>query len=292
MKPEVGLVLQMLSSTAAWGVMRICQGTCNVSQFLQQVQLVNGQAAALGQLLCTPRADAWAAAAYYGNWYPGYYWGGWPMQATKEEKKSKKSKKDKKNKKKKDKKSKATAGKRKASSSSEESSSRPVARGGVAHTPEGPCAAAAPAAAMEEKPKSVADRLAALLDSVEERAEPGPSAAPTKRPTEAAAPAEVLKPQAAPPGPSEVATEKEISASSHELQMRHWLESLDSKGSLLQYLPKLKEEFDADLGQLTSVRLANAEGGVLSSIDSTFWQAIGVVRMGHRLLLAKAILAL
>ena len=34
--------------------------------------------------------------------------------------------------------------------------------------PQGPCAAAAPAAAMEEKPKSMADRLAALLDSVED----------------------------------------------------------------------------------------------------------------------------
>lgn len=74
-----------------------------------------------------------------------------------------------------------------------------------------------------------------------------------------------------------------------------WLLSLDNgSGSLLQYLDALADEFNADLVQIAAARndTALASSGPLASIEPLFWEAVGVTKLGHQLLLAKGIVAL
>lgn len=73
-----------------------------------------------------------------------------------------------------------------------------------------------------------------------------------------------------------------------------WLSSLDNgKGNLLQYFGPIKSEFDGDLLQLAAAKLETPVApGVLGSVEPTFFEVLGVKTVGHRLLLAKGILAL
>eukprot|EP00930_Biecheleria_cincta_P095634 TRINITY_DN87581_c0_g1_i1.p1 TRINITY_DN87581_c0_g1~~TRINITY_DN87581_c0_g1_i1.p1 ORF type:complete len:1809 (-),score=406.61 TRINITY_DN87581_c0_g1_i1:116-5542(-) len=67
---------------------------------------------------------------------------------------------------------------------------------------------------------------------------------------------------------------------------RDWLRSIDGgKGVLLEYFAALKEEFDADLMQVAAAKSPNEAG--LKSIDPCFWSALGVTKLGHRMLFVK-----
>merc|ERR1712181_118029 len=79
-----------------------------------------------------------------------------------------------------------------------------------------------------------------------------------------------------------------------EQEMWDWLEKMDGgKGAMLQYFGAIKSEFDADFSQILASRLASpVSPGALGSIEPSFFEALGVRPVGHRLLFARAILAL
>lgn len=72
-----------------------------------------------------------------------------------------------------------------------------------------------------------------------------------------------------------------------------WLSSLDSgRGTMMQYLQPLQQHF-SDVSELTAVLLPAEEGGsLLTRIDPRLFELLGISQLGHRLLLAKGILAL
>merc|ERR1712196_228153 len=72
--------------------------------------------------------------------------------------------------------------------------------------------------------------------------------------------------------------------------LRDWLASLDNgHGSMLQYQKKLEEEFDGSFFQIAA---AAHNGAAVASVDPVFFAALGVNKLGHRLILAKGVLAL
>eukprot|EP00747_Dinoflagellata_sp_TGD_P214279 gnl/TRDRNA2_/TRDRNA2_87165_c0_seq2.p1 gnl/TRDRNA2_/TRDRNA2_87165_c0~~gnl/TRDRNA2_/TRDRNA2_87165_c0_seq2.p1 ORF type:complete len:281 (-),score=44.26 gnl/TRDRNA2_/TRDRNA2_87165_c0_seq2:259-1101(-) len=79
-----------------------------------------------------------------------------------------------------------------------------------------------------------------------------------------------------------------------EQTFKEWLAALDSgKGKFLCYFDSLKREFECDFSQLEAVILPEATGpGVLGRIVPDFWEACGVVPLGHKLIIANAICAL
>lgn len=79
-----------------------------------------------------------------------------------------------------------------------------------------------------------------------------------------------------------------------EQAMWDWLENLDGgRGTLLQYFGAIKSEFDADFTQISAARLTTPWcPGTLGSIEPSFFEALTVTRVGHKLMLAKGILAL
>lgn len=81
---------------------------------------------------------------------------------------------------------------------------------------------------------------------------------------------------------------------SREQEMRSWLLALDKgKGSLLRYLDAIEREFECDFSQLAAAQLLVATGpGSVARIEPSFWEALDVKSMGHKLLLAKALLLL
>lgn len=83
-------------------------------------------------------------------------------------------------------------------------------------------------------------------------------------------------------------------ANDTEQAMWDWLENLDGgRGSLLQYFGAIQSEFDADFTQISAARLTTPWcPGTLGSIEPSFFEALTVTRVGHKLMLAKGILAL
>eukprot|EP00927_Polykrikos_kofoidii_P022489 TRINITY_DN20965_c0_g1_i1.p1 TRINITY_DN20965_c0_g1~~TRINITY_DN20965_c0_g1_i1.p1 ORF type:complete len:654 (-),score=91.23 TRINITY_DN20965_c0_g1_i1:93-1994(-) len=75
--------------------------------------------------------------------------------------------------------------------------------------------------------------------------------------------------------------------------MKAWLLSLDcGRGVLLRYLSMLRQEFGT-LGALTEALLPQpANQSVVGRIDPLLWEALDVSALGHRLLLARGIVAL
>lgn len=75
--------------------------------------------------------------------------------------------------------------------------------------------------------------------------------------------------------------------------LKDWLMGLDSSGDMLQYLVPLRREF-ASLAQISAALVDKPGGGtsVLSCIEPSFFQALHVESLGHRLILAKGIVAL
>lgn len=139
-----------------------------------------------------------------------------------------------------------------------------AARGGVWDAPSGVWDAPA-----EEIPPSVGAPLAAKAAS-----KAVPKAAPKAAPR---APV----PSAAP------------SASSTKA-MEDWIMSLDGgRGGMVKYLEPLKREFGGDLGALAATVLTKpTSGSVVGWIDASLWGALGVEALGHKLTLAKGIVAL
>lgn len=84
------------------------------------------------------------------------------------------------------------------------------------------------------------------------------------------------------------------SISGKGVALHDWLKSLDEgKGSLLRYFAMFEKDFGADLRQIKSLRLRQASSeGVLSKIRPGFWEAYGIKKLRHQLLLAQGIDAL
>eukprot|EP00927_Polykrikos_kofoidii_P087217 TRINITY_DN9991_c0_g1_i3.p1 TRINITY_DN9991_c0_g1~~TRINITY_DN9991_c0_g1_i3.p1 ORF type:complete len:894 (+),score=182.90 TRINITY_DN9991_c0_g1_i3:76-2682(+) len=82
---------------------------------------------------------------------------------------------------------------------------------------------------------------------------------------------------------------RRVGGETHE----EWLQRLDPKGSMLRYLPALRREFST-MAEVAAAYVQPPPGskGVLASVEPTFFQALGVESLGHRLVLAKGILAL
>eukprot|EP00928_Gymnodinium_smaydae_P053020 TRINITY_DN37105_c0_g1_i1.p1 TRINITY_DN37105_c0_g1~~TRINITY_DN37105_c0_g1_i1.p1 ORF type:complete len:400 (+),score=117.54 TRINITY_DN37105_c0_g1_i1:152-1351(+) len=78
------------------------------------------------------------------------------------------------------------------------------------------------------------------------------------------------------------------------LAMQDWLRGLDGgRGSLLRYLGALLRVFDGDLALVREARLAVPTApGLVGSVDASFFEAVGVSAIGHKMLFAKGILAL
>jgi len=72
-----------------------------------------------------------------------------------------------------------------------------------------------------------------------------------------------------------------------------WLTGLDGgRGALQRYLPSLQREFP-ELADLKQALMPKPQGtSVVGRIDPSLWEALGVEALGHRLLLAKGIVAL
>ena len=78
-----------------------------------------------------------------------------------------------------------------------------------------------------------------------------------------------------------------------EQQMRDWLLSLDEgKGHLLRYFSVIRREFDCDFDQLAAARLTVPMDRrvVLGQIDPIFWQVVEPTTLGHKFILAQAII--
>lgn len=83
----------------------------------------------------------------------------------------------------------------------------------------------------------------------------------------------------------------------HELELKQWLQNLDGKGNLLEYLPTIKEKYAslremAEAAKRKEVQPEEAQGSALSSIEPEFWKDCGITPLGHRLLFAKKIVAM
>jgi len=76
-------------------------------------------------------------------------------------------------------------------------------------------------------------------------------------------------------------------------EVEQWLQGLDGgRGAMLRYLEPLQREFGS-LAQVAAARLpAPAGSSVLENVDAMIFEALGIQSLGHRLLLAKGIMAL
>lgn len=72
-----------------------------------------------------------------------------------------------------------------------------------------------------------------------------------------------------------------------------WLVGLDQgRGAMLRYLPALRREFGELPALAATVLPKPTSSSVVGCIDPSLWEALGVDALGHRLLLAKGIVAL
>jgi len=98
-------------------------------------------------------------------------------------------------------------------------------------------------------------------------------------------------PEVAKPAPPKT----ESGGSQRGMEIETWLKSLDSNNDeLLKYLPSLRQEFTS-LDQLVASYSPPSEGSnkpLLQCIEPAIFEAIGVNQLGHKLLLAKGIVAL
>lgn len=74
--------------------------------------------------------------------------------------------------------------------------------------------------------------------------------------------------------------------------VEQWLRNLDNgRGGMLRYLEALQREFGS-LAQIAAARLSTNGNSVLENVDPMIFQALGVESLGHRLLIAKGVVAL
>lgn len=75
-------------------------------------------------------------------------------------------------------------------------------------------------------------------------------------------------------------------------KLKAWLLSLDgNKGTMSRYLDNLLSEF-GDLTQLEAAVLPDQGGSVLQQVDAIVFETLNMTTLGHKLLLAKGIVAL
>jgi len=78
-------------------------------------------------------------------------------------------------------------------------------------------------------------------------------------------------------------------------ELEDWLYGLDGgNGTLMRYLEPLKQEF-GNLFTVAACRVPKplkSASSVIGCVDTMFFEALGVTSLGHRLLLAKGIVAL
>lgn len=75
--------------------------------------------------------------------------------------------------------------------------------------------------------------------------------------------------------------------------LEEWVRGLDGgRGAMLKYFPAIESEF-GDFSALAATVLPQQKGGsVVGWIDACLWDALGVEALGHKLTLAKGIVAL
>lgn len=116
---------------------------------------------------------------------------------------------------------------------------------------------------------------------------PGPPGPPAPPPVRAPAPPPPRLPNPCnlPPPPGNNATSED--------ELAQWVSGLDSAGTLRKYLPVIRQEFGS-LPELASAVIDVPGGGksVLSCIEPTLFQTLGIESLGHRLMLAKGLVAL
>lgn len=89
-----------------------------------------------------------------------------------------------------------------------------------------------------------------------------------------------------------VPSEAVVSAADASAEMRRWLMGLDSgKGAFLEYLPEILEQY-GNLHKLSTVKVKSESNRPLDQISQTFWEECGITKLGHKLVLAKGIIAL
>jgi len=77
-------------------------------------------------------------------------------------------------------------------------------------------------------------------------------------------------------------------------ELVQWLKGLDAAGALMRYVPALRREFTS-LSEILAAYSEPAPGShkpVLSCVEPSFFQALGVELLGHKLLLARGIASL
>jgi hypothetical protein len=76
----------------------------------------------------------------------------------------------------------------------------------------------------------------------------------------------------------------------HKDDLKQWLVGLDKSGDMLQYLVPLRRQFGS-LAQIAAAHIPGA-GSALQCTEPSFFQALHVESLGHRLILAKGVCAL
>ena len=70
-----------------------------------------------------------------------------------------------------------------------------------------------------------------------------------------------------------------------------WLMSLDDgAGELMMYFVNLASALDCDLANVEKFKIDGGESyGILGVVDPSFWETVGVIRVGHKMLFARGI---
>ncbi|CAE7034590.1 unnamed protein product [Symbiodinium natans] len=111
---------------------------------------------------------------------------------------------------------------------------------------------------------------------------------PSKSPSPPPAPPPPRPAATAAPAPSTNTVHDEA-----EAEIRRWLCGLDSgRGAMASYAKIITEEFGGVPALSACILPENPKGSVIGRIDASLWEALDVKSLGHRLLLAKGILAL
>jgi len=91
---------------------------------------------------------------------------------------------------------------------------------------------------------------------------------------------------------AEVPSKTMVSAADASAEMRQWLMGLDAgKGAVLEYLPEILEKY-GNVHKLSTVKVISESNRPLDQINKNFWEECGITKLGHKLVLAKGIIAL
>ena len=64
----------------------------------------------------------------------------------------------------------------------------------------------------------------------------------------------------------------------------------DGAGELMMYFVNLASALDCDLANVEKFKIDGGESyGILGVVDPSFWETVGVIRVGHKMLFARGI---